>query len=610
MQWKTLASPSRNLCFRNVKLIYDPVSGNEKILFTSYTGEENGVIILVDTETLENEIYAQPSDHGAWGVVQLPDHSVLIGSCTNDGAVQRFDMHKREWICNAKSDVEYIWDMTNGSDGMAYCGTWPGPLLRYNPKTHEVVNLGLPSDNKQNTYSRYVFGQIPGKIYINVGMDTTHVTEYDIETGQFDYHFYDDGEVDVILDGHIVMLNLDATYQIIKPDKTPAFDKPLTYDELMSSNNEAAVLYQKYMKPFLDDRLSSLDLSGKMGGRPMIFRLMTTSKGDKFIEYGQEYAVLRKDSKTPELHSFTIEPPSTSILTLITDDDGLIWGSSTLGMTIFKYNPKTGEYWNSHPVSNSTGEVYGMVSHNKKIYMTSYIRGDHVIYDPQQPWDHRSNVNPKTIHSSAPEYIRPITCSIIDNNGYIWTGWSAKYGTREMAITRWDTKTDEVVTFEKLVPGQTIYGLAHDGENIWFTTTSRANGLPEIEDCFHLCAINKDGQIVFKHRFDKGLKPGRVQFCGKKGIVVVSDSLYIIEAGTVRRVNDITIKAELLECMTKHSDTTVAIVDTDRVLFYDVVNEKLTMTAPPLVNRVEGAVTLNGEYYAAEAGKLKKLVIE
>ena len=604
MKWENLAKPCRNLCFRTVKPVYDPVSKNEKILFTSFTGEENGVIILVDTETLENEIYVQPSDHGAWGVLQLPDHSILIGSCTKDGAVQRFDMHKREWICNVKADVLYIWDFAIGSDGMVYCGTWQGPMLRYNPTNHELVNIGKTSDNELNTYSRYVFGQIPGKIYINCGFDTSHVTEYDIETGKYDYHFYDGGQITNILDDEIVIKNTDSTYQIIKPDKTLVFDKPLTFHELLSTDSKAAGHYRKQEEAKNDPRLKGFHLDSHKSG------LITTAKGDIFFDDGQEYVVIRKDSETAEIKAFTVEPPATAILTLIADDAGMIWGSSTFGMTIFKYDPKTGKYWNSPPVSNNSGEVYGMVYHNKKLYMTAYIAGDHVVYDPSKPWDHRNNINPKVVHLSSPEYVRPIAVSIIDDSGYIWTGWSAKYGTREMAITRWDTKTDEVVTFEKIIPSQTIYGLSTDGENIWFTTAGPANGLPDIDDSFHLCAISKDGEIVFKKCFDFGLRPGRVQFCGKKGVVVVNDSVYIINADTftLHKANDITIKAKIVESVTKFNETTVAIVDTDQVWFYDVVNEKVVMSAPPLKKRVEGAVTCGGEYYTAESGSLKKLV--
>ena len=90
MKWETLATPCRNFCIFKFILIYDPLSKNEKIMLTSFTGEENGVIILVDTDTLENEIYTLPMDHGARGVLQLADHSLLIGTCTEHGAVLRF----------------------------------------------------------------------------------------------------------------------------------------------------------------------------------------------------------------------------------------------------------------------------------------------------------------------------------------------------------------------------------------------------------------------------------------------------------------------------------------------------------------------------------------
>ena len=599
MKWEELSKPCRNFCFFNVLKVYDPRDGDEKIVFSSFSSAENGVFVLLDPKTLEEEMYSLPYDSGAWAVIQLTgDHSLLFGTCTNDGAAHRFDLRNRAWAGSVKLDEKYIWHFTAGSDGNIYGGTWPGcVLLRYDPVTHELTNIGKTSDNPDNNYSRTVYGQKPGKIYINNGYGAKHVSEYDIATQTFNYHFYDGGQIDSIFDSHIIVKNEDNLFQIVDPDTSLVFDNPVPYEEFIASGNPAAAAYKRRADDDKDPRMGIYD-----------GHLIKMSNGDIFKSLGQEYAVLRKDDAEPKIIKFKSEPPATFIHALIYDQNGLIWGATGLGMTIFNYNTETGAYWNSLPVSTGSGEVYGMVSHNGKIYMTAYSLGEHVVYDPARPWDHRNNINPKTVRRLYPDYIRPLTYSHLDNAGCIWTGWTAGYGTREMAVTRWDTRTDDVTLFEKLIPGQPIFSLDTDGENVWFATGPHANGLPGLDDAFYLCAIDKNGKFLFKHTFEKGIYPGRIKFFGKKGIITAGDALIFIDADhfTLRNADNIEIKSKCVGNISKYDDTTAAIFDAESTVFYDVINEKIKFTAPKLDGCVD-AITVGGRFYASSYGALTVL---
>ncbi|HBN85935.1 MAG TPA: hypothetical protein DDZ89_19080, partial [Clostridiales bacterium] len=185
-------------------------------------------------------------------------------------------------------------------------------------------------------------------------------------------------------------------------------------------------------------------------------------------------------------------------------EEGILWGTTGLGQTMFGYNPETGEYWNTDIVTVHGGEVYGIVSHNNKIYMTSYSGGDHMVYDPKQEWNQYENVNPHTLESIGPDYIRPQARSFVGPNDNVWTGWIAQYGKYGCAITEIDTKTHEVRKYTDLVPGQGIGAITADAENIYFTTNGSGNGLKSKSEEFYLVKMTKDGEILNKKKFPLG----------------------------------------------------------------------------------------------------------
>ncbi len=186
------------------------------------------------------------------------------------------------------------------------------------------------------------------------------------------------------------------------------------------------------------------------------------------------------------------------------------------------------------------------------------------------------------------KYVRPITDSVIDDENVIWTGWSAAYGNREMCITRWDTETDKVTLFEKLVPNRTVYGLDVTKEHVWFTTYFYANGLPDKLDEMYICAMDKEGNLIFKQEFPKGVRLGRVCFSGRYGLFQADNDLYRIddEAVSVEKISGITLHNKgarnmvpgdnLVWRMLKYDNSTVIVFDTDHTLFVDVNTMQVT----------------------------------
>ena len=61
-----------------------------------------------------------------------------MGTCSNFGYVHAFDLKSRKWLEPLRDkDERYVWNMTLGSDGKIYGGTWPGCVLfQYDPEKH------------------------------------------------------------------------------------------------------------------------------------------------------------------------------------------------------------------------------------------------------------------------------------------------------------------------------------------------------------------------------------------------------------------------------------------------------------------------------------------
>jgi hypothetical protein len=329
------------------------------------------------------------------------------------------------------------------------------------------------------------------------------------------------------------------------------------------------------------------------------------SNGDKLGVAGMsELVVLRRNAERPEYRPFSVEPPATSAYCITPGDDGRLWGGASFGVALFSFDPKTGESWRSLPVDGqrySGGQVEGLAMWRGKIYLHAYTGGLHAVYDPAMPWSSQDNANPRIVHRSAPEYIRPCRWSALDDRGFFWGCWLSKYGTREMAVTRWNLATDEVVTFERVLPGQSPAHAACDGERLWFTTGGYANGMPNARGPFALVALDRDGGIAFERRFDASLQPSSVCFAGKYGVVCAGKTLYAIDADamSLSEIPGVELKNGYIDTTAPCGGGAIAVFDREATHIVEPKERRLVMTAEAFEGALCGTV-LGGEFYVAD----------
>lgn len=482
MKFQKIAQPCKNFCFMSMIPMTDPLDGRTKFVMSSFAAGRTGILVIVDPEDPSyGERLELPGDEGAWALLNLNDEKILVGTSAQKGYLHCLDLKTRTWSVPLNVPGElYIWNLALGSDGMVYGGTWPGcQLLQYDPQAHTLVSLGRATDNEKNLYSRMIYGDAYGHIYVSIGYGTKEIRIWDLASKTWSTLDDDDAYIrDIYPDFLAVDKHGRREYYDVKT--LQKIDKDLSDKEIQPDKR--------------------IDASCRI--------CIRLDNGNAYGIRGQQYFVLHPEDTKPQFIDIPVEAPSTAMLELVWHE-GTLWGASALGQTIFSYDPKTGANWNSNMVCDNGGEVYSIVPINGKLFMAAYAGGDHVVYDPGQPWNQLDNINPKTVFTAGPDiFCRPNGKSVQGPDGAFWTAWMSPYGVYGGGMTRIDPVTYEVKVYKDIIPGLAFGGLTTDGELMYLTTVPTGNGLPEQKGKqMVLCAVNTEGQIVRQRLLDEALIP-------------------------------------------------------------------------------------------------------
>ena len=450
--------PCHNFCILSCCSFIDPKDGVEKFAVVSFSNHVLGVLYLVEPRSNTAESYTLPLDNGAWALYNYQNEALIIGTCTQNGCVHRFDLATRTFAEPLQvmfNGDNYIWNFAFDGDHSLYCSTYSkAELLRYDLTAHKLENLGmLDPAHPGNKYNRTV-AYYDGYILCDVGMETPCTFAYRISDG----------------------------------DVKPASECGIT------------IKAEELLKP-TDPRIKD---------RGVVF-----SDGSAVVIDGQEYLFYEGNSTEAKVCRIPGEPPATGLHALAADENGLLYGACNFGMTIFSYDPKTGTYWNSSSVDpTSGGEVYGMAIKDGKVYMSAYSGGRHIVYDPEKPWNSREGVNPYLLDSASPEYIRPYGRTVIGPNGDIWSGWYAKYGAYGGALSKIETQTGKVTVYP--VGENGVASVTADEDAVYYITFGNACGLPYRMNTFKLAAVNANGEEIRAVEFPEGTRPGFVCLFGDR----------------------------------------------------------------------------------------------
>ncbi|QNK56290.1 hypothetical protein [Paenibacillus sp. PAMC21692] len=300
--YSAVAEPCRNFNILGMIVIIDPMDGREKFILSNYVEGSTGNLVIIDTETGEGEELRFPGDSGAWGILYLDRYERLqVSTCESYGYLLSLDLKTRTWAKPLKDENElYIWNITLGSDGMVYGGTYPGcVLLRYDPEHHTLENLGRVSDNPLDQYSRTVYGEVPGHIVIKGGYDTPFLRAYNIDSGSLFEFGNQEAEIRQITD-EFICTEFHGDFEFFDPG---------TFARI---SGERFIEQLELHKVALADNIMRETVklaSGKLAG-----------------VRGQEYFVFDPGTGQTDLRRIPVPAPPTTIHELTSDEDGRIWG--------------------------------------------------------------------------------------------------------------------------------------------------------------------------------------------------------------------------------------------------------------------------------------------
>ena len=501
MKVKKLAQPSRNFCmFNGLVIPEDPKDGREKYVAASYVAGGIGRLVFIDTHSKEGEALSLPDDEGAWALWYLPEKErLLVGTCANYGYLHSLNLRTRTWDKSLRLDETYLWNFVQGKNGHVYASTYPGCILAdYDPETHTLTSTGHVGTVEKNLYSKNILANADGNIIANAGYEIQQIFIYDVDKKEY-IRVGEDGDYAFAVSGRVILAeNKEKNeYRFYDAYTHESVEKPVSKDVLndlsVIKNDDIRAGLEKVKNPPYFDKLP---VGGGTNIRPL-------KDGRVMGIRGQEYFIIDGDEVT--FDRIPTEAPPTNIMTVAVDEEGVVWGSSELGQTICNYNPKTGEHMSTPAVTNEGGEVYGICPKDGKVFLTAYVGGDHIVYDPKKPWNQHDNVNPKTLRSVHETMIRPHGKSVIGPDGNIWTGWSANYGVYGGGLTRINTKTYEVDDWFGIIPEQSMENVAAGEKYIYAVSSGGTSGLPDKKDKFYILCFDTDANIVWKKQYELGI---------------------------------------------------------------------------------------------------------
>lgn len=524
-----LAKPCRNFCILGADVIeHDPSDGNEKYAITTYVAGGIGKLILIDTHSYTSECYDFPGDEGAWAVMYLKDLGKLIlGTCATKGYLHCFNLRTRTFEQPLRVETEtYLWNFARAKDGKLYASTFPGcNLVKYDPLAHTLNTVCRVGSVTENLYSRSTYTNADGNILVNAGYSEIQAFYYDVETGNLK-QFGTSGDSIQKVEQDFIFVKNEEICKFYDPHTLELILEPLTLEALsaLPENSPAKRLLSRIAEP------SYLQLlPGHTGSH-----IKELADGRIIGIKGQELFIL--EGGKPVFMKIPAPAPATGIMTVSVNKEGILWGSCEFGQTIFSYNPKSGEYHNTSAVANAGGEVYGITHADRKLFLTSYVGGDHIVYDPEQEWRQYENQNPKTLRSVAPEMVRPHGKSVIGPDGNVWTGWCASYGVYGGGISRIDTGTCEVSSWFNVIPEQAIEHITAGKSCLYAVTSGEASGLSAKKDGYYLLRLDTDCRITWKKQFEAGIHFKRA--------VVAGDYLLISLTDVIRNISKILVYEE------------------------------------------------------------------
>ena len=499
-----LGQPARARNILAGRVVVNRQTGKEMLVLSNNNEGSGMELIFIDLEKGTAKVFRAPAGAGAEGLTEIPGDRLALGTFY-DGTLMIFDLKKMEFIKSVQFPGEtYIWGFAMGSDGRAYCGTFPGGKLgALDLSSYTLEDLGAPA--APNYYLRRVVATPDGRILCRFIVEKPTWLVFDPATKKFDpvpEQLQSMPTVPVVWNRYLLSGNrvYDGNLnRVVPPFPIPSENCDPIVEERDSGPEVSPrpcvkdvewdvhpflttqdVLYLRqgrtlwrYEKNDTDlqlvtsmDRRGALLLGGTRDGRVCGVR-------------GQDYFAIKPGDTSLDLRPIPGESAPRSITFLRADSEGRVWGGPPYGQTLFWMDPKTRKVVNTPAISDTRGEVLDVAFLGGATYCASYSGGEVIRYATEKPWDQWNQTNPTTIASiSAEGYGRPTGGIIVGPGRQLYSGWTARFGTYGGAVAITDPESGKTELLENPLGEQQIMGLATDGNLLYVATGIDGDGLP------------------------------------------------------------------------------------------------------------------------------------
>ena len=417
-------------------------SGNIDTVYLAFNNQNGGwFMVAVDSATGKSTQYKSnnPGDPHPKSTCVGPDGKIYIGSVA--GILYVFDPRQPEkGIVNlgpTSKGEGYLFDLSNGTDGKLYMGTYPGgKLLSYDPKTGRFADHGRAADDEM--YTQFIAPLNDQFAYAEAGVVRHRVVRINLKT---------DRREEVSLPG-----NLEPKYCRIYLGKDGR-----VYAYLVGPDKWATIDGTQ-MKLIQDNRPSP-----KYG----VYNI--AGSGFNYDWAKREISFINPDGAKKVL---TFDYDDAALLLFIAEKGpgNKIYGSSYIPIRIFEFDMKTrkSQHYPYNPFQHAGGEVYKMLVYSpEKVYMGAYGDADFIVYDSTRPWKvgakglaQKEGTNPTYLGVLGDDQNRPYDM-ITGPDGQIYIATTADYGKVGGAVTKLDPETNSWTVYRNCVKNQFITALAN-----------------------------------------------------------------------------------------------------------------------------------------------------
>ena len=406
-------------------------------------------IVSIDPKTGDFQTFPNPvaSESGSYGLIQGPDGNMYMGSLPN-AHLYKLDTktQKLEDLGMPCPGEQYVWDITVAPDNKLYGCTYPScKIFSYDPATGKMQDLGRMDPAEK--YARYIAAGDDGYVYVSTGTVHSGIVAYHIADGTFKQILpeADRGKLFYSIyrgtDGKVYATGLGNTFLLENGQATK-----------LAEGQKAAPAQSKQLLP-----------DGTMVR-------MAGADGNQRIE-------TVRDGKVVETHPYLYNGRALNIFRFTNTPDGTIYGSSVLPLYVFSLNPADGKFetigrWGG-------GETYTLLAQHGKVLLASYAANAILMsYDPAQKLNlgDKPDSNPRYFsYEGADHSWRPGTM-IEGNDGKVYVGAVAGYGSLGGDIAIWDTTAGTVSAVKNPITDQSIASLAAADDGSIYGGTSIGGG--------------------------------------------------------------------------------------------------------------------------------------